>query len=290
MALRFWKTAHSAPSGEDGARTATVRIGDRTYRMTGDDDYLGHVASGSGFEPAICRLFASLIGGDDHVVDVGANIGCTALLFGELAREVDAFEPSPSTFAFLERNVRRAGAGNIRLHNVALGREAARMGLTYAPSNRSGGFLSATTRAGGDHIVEEVEVVVGDDYFRARDIAGVDFVKLDVEGFELEVLSGLRGTIEAARPVCVVEMNHWCLNAFQRVSVPDFIDALLALFPFVFAYDSGSGTRADLSDEGARYHVMYRHIVGGFAFSDIVCAYAEKRLERFRATFPAPVG
>jgi FkbM family methyltransferase len=44
---------------------------------------------------------------------VGANIGCTALLFGELEKKVYASEPSPTTFAFLEKNIAHVAQMNV---------------------------------------------------------------------------------------------------------------------------------------------------------------------------------
>ena len=44
------------------------------------------------------RLFSKLIRLTDVVLDIGANIGCTSLLFGQLASRVLSFEPSPSTW------------------------------------------------------------------------------------------------------------------------------------------------------------------------------------------------
>lgn len=86
------------------AMKSTVDIGDTMYCLVSDDDYLQNV--GSIFEPEMVALFRTLAHGT--VLDIGANIGCTALLLAALADHVHAFEPSPSTYEPLTENVRIA--------------------------------------------------------------------------------------------------------------------------------------------------------------------------------------
>jgi protein-L-isoaspartate O-methyltransferase len=97
-------------------REATVDIGGENYVITSDDDYLEHIRNG--FEPEMVKLFRALASGCEVILDVGANIGCTAILFGGLSKNVYAFEPSPTTFAFLEKNILRAGRKNVFLQNI----------------------------------------------------------------------------------------------------------------------------------------------------------------------------
>jgi predicted RNA methylase len=74
----------------------SIRIGDSVYFLASDDNYLD--AMGDNFEPHRVDLFRALIGPDDIVADIGANIGLTAILFSSLAHKVFAFEPSPSIY------------------------------------------------------------------------------------------------------------------------------------------------------------------------------------------------
>ena len=105
----------------------------------------------------------------------------------------------------------------------------------------------------------------------------VDFINIDVAGFEMNVLKGLSKTINGSKPVVVVALNHWCLNAFQRTSIPDFFDYLLSIFPFLFAID---GTKyADLKNANDRYFVMYHHIVH-FKYRHLVGAFNFNQLKR----------
>jgi FkbM family methyltransferase len=259
-----------------GERWIEARIGERTFRITSDDKYLDHI--GGEFEPDMVKLFSALIRPGDLVLDVGANIGCTSILFGQHARQVLSFEPSPSTFLLLQKNLAAAGMCNVEAVNAGLGNSAGTFELTFAPDNRSGGFVSNLTRASAGHQVEEIRIVNGDRYLGDAGIGQVDFIKIDVEGFERNVIEGLRDTIERGKPVVVLELNHWCLNVFQRTSVPDFLDFLRGVFPILYAIE-GTDAR-DLHDANDAYHVMYQHIVNNFRYPNLVGAFDRARLAR----------
>lgn len=259
-------------------REVAVKIGAKTYSIRSDDDnYLDYITGD--FEPDMAKLFACFISPESHVLDVGANIGCTSILFGSLARSVASFEPSPTTFAFLSRNVASAGMNNVQLYNFALGATPGEFELTFAPQDRSGGFVSNKTKANAGHVTERIQVETLDTFTRLHDLQRVDFMKIDVEGFEQRVLEGGRDAVQRLRPAVVLELNHWCLNAFQRITVPDFFDFLKSVFPIVLAVDGN--TVLDLRRSDDSYIVMYNHIIHR-KFRNLVGAFDEGQLARFR--------
>lgn len=209
-------------------------------------------------------------------MDVGANIGLTALLLSRLVDKVHAFEPSLSTHHWLAHNVR--AHKNVITHPIGLGKRATVSEITFAPSNRSGGYVSETTTASGGHIVERIEIRRLDDVVRDHGITDIDFIKLDVEGYELQVIGGAAATLWRHQPVIAAEMNHWCLNVLHRTALPDFIDYLCSAFPHVHAVDSGH--RLSLHDTSERYVAMYRH-VNQSRFNGLICSYDERKIERF---------
>jgi FkbM family methyltransferase len=253
-----------------------VRIGDDTFSMTSDDKYLEGLRNG--FEPHMVSLFKTLVRPNDYVLDIGANIGCTALLFGKMAKMVHAFEPSPTTYSYLLKNVRSSGLANIETKNFGLGSQRGDTQLTFARSNRAGGFVSNQTKASAGHVTEPIHLEKVDDLSIPR----VDFIKIDVEGFEKYVLQGAEVTLVRDQPVVALELNHWCLNAFQRTSVPDFLDFLRSIFPILLAVEGN--TYRDLHDESDSYLVMYHHIIQ-FKYANIVAGFSEDRLRNFRASY-----
>ncbi|TFW31949.1 FkbM family methyltransferase [Massilia horti] len=258
-----------------------TNIGGKTYRIESDDNYLDHIQGT--FEPDMVRLFDSLIKPTDTVLDIGANIGCTSILFGSRAKKVVSFEPSPSTFQFLAKNIEAAELNNVFPQNVGLGKTAGTFELTFSTNNRSGGFVSNKLQASAGHQIEAIEVVPGDSFVRQNGIGEIDFIKIDVEGFEQDVIEGLRQTISQYKPTVTLELNHWCLNVFQRTSVPDFLDYLRSVFPYLYAVESNDIRNLHNVDEA--YHVMYYHVVGGFKYPNIVGAHHASQLEKFGADF-----
>jgi len=227
----------------------------------------------------MCKLFINLIDKTHRVFDIGANIGCTSILFGQVAKEVISFEPSPTTFKFLELNVNKANLKNVTLRNIGLGNKNENLTLTFAPSNRSGGFVSNQTQASVGHIIEKIIIKNGDSITKD---ANVEFIKIDVEGFEMNVLKGLTNTIKKNKPIVVAELNHWCLNAFQRTSIPDFFDYLLSIFPILYAIDGEN--YVDLHDPSGRYTVMYHHIIH-FKYPNLVGAFDSNQVNRMLSQY-----
>lgn len=258
-------------------RTIKASIDGRPYQITSDDNYLSHIKGE--FEPKMVRLFKTLINPTDTVMDIGANIGCTALLFSDLGGRVIAFEPSPSTFKFLQDNVTNSGKKNIQALNVGLGESEGDFELTFDPQNRAGGFVSNNIQASDGHSKERIKIVRLDDL---KDIGPVQFIKIDVEGFEGHSIRGGIQTIRANKPIVVLEANHWCLNAFQRTSLPDFCDQLRSEFPLLYAVDGVN--YLDLNNSSDSYNFMYNNIVCN-RFQNVVAAFSEVQVTRFLQQF-----
>ena len=262
-------------------RELPVDIGGTEYIIASDDGYLDHIKNG--FEPEMVKLFKVLAANSETILDIGANIGCTAILFGELAQNVYAFEPSPTTFSFLEKNILKSGRKNVTPQNIGLGAEFLETTLTFSPSNRSGGFVSNKTQVEARHVTEKITIRKLDEWANSLDLqSNIDFIKIDVEGFEGDVLRGAREMLSANKPVVVLELNHWCLNAFQRTSVPDFFDLLRSIFPILLVVDGSN--YMNLHDENDSYTVMYHHILH-MRFLNIVAAFDESRLDQFRSLY-----
>ncbi len=259
-----------------------VNIGGNEYIISSDsiDNYLEYIKNG--FEPDMVKLFRVLATGSNLILDIGANIGCTSILFGELSKKVYAFEPSPTTFIFLEKNISRSGRENIFPHNIGLGEKTSESTLTFSPSFRAGGFVSNQTQPTAELITEKIVLQPLDKIVSSLNLEKIDFIKIDVEGFEGHVLRGAKQTLLSNKPVVVLELNHWCLNAFQRTSIPDFFDFLRSIFPILLAVDGS--TYMNLHDKEDSYKTMYYHIIY-FKFPNIIAAFNETQLGQFRSLY-----
>jgi FkbM family methyltransferase len=193
------------------------------------------------FEPSVVRRYRHLVSPGDVVVDIGANVGAHTLPLARAAGEsgrVVAFEPTGWAFEKL--------LANLALNPDLGGRVTAEHALLVSPgqqavpaeiysswplavgSGRSGqggqaelhpqhrGMLRGTDGA---------RAVTLDDYFAGDRQASdkpsrVDFVKLDVDGAEPDVLAGAAATIERHRPAIVIEMAPCAYeggDGFERI-------------------------------------------------------------------------
>ena len=135
-----------------------------------------------------------LVKKDAVVVDAGANMGVFSTLVASKypGATVYSFEPTPDTFATLQKNIQ--GYKNIKAFNKALGEVVGMAKLAIASSH------------GGNHIAEEgipIEVATID----SLDMK-VDFIKMDTEGYEANILKGARETIKKYKPVIAMSAYH----------------------------------------------------------------------------------
>ena len=139
---------------------------------------------------------------DDAVtVDVGANCGLYTRRLARLSRQVHAFEPSQQ----MAKLLRRTSARNVRIHEIALSDHDGDAEL-FIPQGEDGlvhGLASLEARVGssGRSIAAHVPIARLDAVID-QDVA---FVKVDVEGHELNVLNGAIELVERCQPVFLVE-------------------------------------------------------------------------------------
>lgn len=120
------------------------------------------------------------------VFDVGANHGQSAIPFSKSypLAQIYSFEPVSSNFSILESNCSRIK--QIKLINKGLGKKSgvATIGL----SNHSGGH--SLLLAGSGSRTEKITIITIDEFCQGHLIDKIDLLKIDVEGFEIDVLKG----------------------------------------------------------------------------------------------------
>lgn len=146
------------------------------------------------------------------VLDIGANVGFYSLTFSEAVGQaglVYAFEPMPHNCQKIETAIAQNHITNIHLHPVAVGNASGQLTLYVSPSNEGNtGAASVVVGTLDRTIPVEVEVVVLDDLLAAAGVARIDFIKIDIEGFELEALQGLEKYLTPPNaPVILYESN-----------------------------------------------------------------------------------
>ena len=191
-----WRALQARITG----RTGFVRDG-RVYRFRVDDvrDAIQRaLIAGDFYETPELELIARHMPQGATVLDVGANVGNHTVAFVALtgAKRVIPVEPNPRAIGLLRENLALNGVdADLSLLGVGLGSRPGRAGVRVEDRHNLGG---ATLAEGAG----EIAVVRGDDVVRER----VDFIKIDAEGMELDVLRGLERVLREHRPVLFVEI------------------------------------------------------------------------------------
>lgn len=144
-------------------------------------------------------------------VDVGAAMGHYSWILARKSDSVYAFEPGDQHYKFLSRNVYLS---NIHLVNAAVGAVCGEA-LLFSLGEGEVANHTATVSVANPLVVKDgarskpVELV-SLDHFLGRVTGSVDFIKIDVEGFENDVLAGAAEIIARHRPVvlCEIEIRH----------------------------------------------------------------------------------
>jgi FkbM family methyltransferase len=152
-------------------------------------------------------LLEKLISSGNTVLDIGAYIGTHTLAFSEFVGpkgRVHSFEPQPKAFFALEQCIAENGLENVSLHQLAVGeRNAALKASNTINTEHNAGSFSLMDAAEA----EENETAITIRTIDSLNLDACDFIKADVEGMEISVLSGARQTILKFRPLIACECN-----------------------------------------------------------------------------------
>jgi len=159
--------------------------------------------------------FARYLADDGVVLDVGAHAGQFSKLFAALVPQgrVYAFEPGSYALSILRKTIRFKGLGNVRIAPFGLGSRAGFFPLSLPLKKRGSvgygaGFVGDAALEPRQSVSETIEIRILDEFIEAENIARVDFIKADIEGFELEMLRGAAQLLARDHPAVFIEINH----------------------------------------------------------------------------------
>src|SRR5260221_5026119 len=163
------------------------------------------------FETSELRFVESYLKAGMTVLDIEAHHGLYSLLaskrVGKSGR-VRSFEPSPRERKFLKQNLGINRCRNVQVESFALGSCAGRAELFLVEGIEDGCNSLRPPAAEVTTTKLPIEVRSLDEYLEQRSIEKVDFIKLDVEGAEIEVLRGATRLLQAdKRPVILAEVQ-----------------------------------------------------------------------------------
>lgn len=142
---------------------------------------------------------------NDVVIDIGANVGKVSLLLSRKAKQVFAFEPEETNYNTILRNIKLNNIKNIQVIKKAVTDSTKK---TYLEISNASTCHQISTKPTTN--TKEIESISLDDYFGNQKI---DFIKIDAEGSEPEILRGMANMIKQnPQLIIVIEYNRIILR------------------------------------------------------------------------------
>jgi FkbM family methyltransferase len=150
-------------------------------------------------------VFKRFIRPDDVVYDIGANFGWTTALAASLASHVYAFEPTSTALRLLRATA--AGRPNVTVYPIAMGDSDDQIDCYVSSQGNMSTVGSPNQFAPTVRSVEKVAIRKLDSLIQSDHLPLPDFLKCDVEGYELKVFTGARETLRQASPIVFFEFG-----------------------------------------------------------------------------------
>jgi len=263
-----------------------VGIAGRRWRVAGDPDdtYFQWASAHAKGMAEIHAIAAAILPPDGVAMDIGANIGLSALVLGALlpAGRVVAVEPSPRTVQALRQTLAlNRMAGRVAVEAVAVSAAAGEVRFHADAAHSAGSKIVFDGTMDGPALpAVTVPVTTLDALVAAHALPRLDLVKVDVEGFEGDVLDGAAAAIARFRPAFILEFNAWTLLCNRNANPRTVLEDWLARFPVVHAF-RGQQAPERVRPEGA-LAFLHDHLVLRRCADDLVLSFDDAWVARWR--------
>lgn len=179
------------------------------------------------FEYHTHKIIKRLVKKNDYVLDIGANIGAHTLFIAKYVGnngKVIAFEPMPFAREKLYKNITLNSFKNIVVENIAL----SDVNLSQQKVNFQYSWPLNSGSASDQRQDAIIDFMTLDNYINANSIPKVDFIKLDVDGYEAKVIKGAEGILKRFMPDIIMELGTYTLSSVgdDAATLIDFLYGL----------------------------------------------------------------
>jgi FkbM family methyltransferase len=175
-----------------------------------EDVIQSHHAKGEFYELEELSIIQHYVRQGSVILEVGSNVGNHILFYEKFLnpQKIIAIEPNPIAIRVLNVNLNLNSCSTVDLSYLGIGLSDRKFkaNISYPQNNWGGARLIFDDR-------NEIPVETGDRLFSQQNI---DFIKIDVEGEEIQVLKGLELTIQRSRPLIFIEIFNENIEDFER--------------------------------------------------------------------------
>jgi FkbM family methyltransferase len=209
---------------------------------------------------------------DATIFDVGANIGVTAALLATASPRgrLFAFEPGARTYPYLLATIEANKLANCHTEQIGLGTSSGE--VDFLSDARSGAFshmaLDGVSLGGSNG---RVKIKTVDEVVSELKLARLDLIKIDVEGFELDVLQGAQSTLARLMPQVFLEFNVFTLIAYGGQNPRHVLERLKRTFPHVYCFDGG--VLHEITNEASVLAFIHDNLIERRCLDDLFCTF-----------------
>lgn len=184
---------------------------------TSADNYIENSILTTGtYESEIHKIISFSLKPGEVALDIGCNLGLQSLRMSKIvgaSGKIISFEPLDYLRKKSKRNFHLNNANNINLLPYALSDKEDTLEITIDENIFNQGTFSLLQQPTGNS-KQVIPIKIGDDLEEIKSLTTLSLVKIDVEGFEFNVLKGLESTLERFRPRIIFEYdkNYWQRN------------------------------------------------------------------------------
>ena len=170
-------------------------------------------------EPESTEMIKKILNEGSTVIDIGANIGYYALMESRLVGNkgaVYAIEPSPRNFNCLKSNIELNGYRNIKAYQIAIGDRIGKAKMNISPHSNLNSLVDQKNKK----IIGRIDVdITSLDYFLKKK-KNPDFIRMDVEGYECNIIRGMKNILKKKRPLKLfIELHPHIMYKEQTINV-----------------------------------------------------------------------
>ncbi len=191
-------------------------------------DYIGHFFY-FGCKDIEQSKLMNLINDGDFIIDVGTNYGTSLLQFANLIGgkgRVFGFEPDPTNFEICKQNIQINPFTNLYVENFGLGNKECDVNLVIETESNRGSSRISKNINGNEF--QQIKIIRFDNWIKEKKIEKINLIKIDVEGYEMEVLKGAEQSIKKFKPILFIELDDKNLK-LQNSSAKELISFLINL-------------------------------------------------------------
>lgn len=159
------------------------------------------------------------------ILDVGANIGGYSLIAHKFLKNatIYSFEPVLNTFNLLKNNTEHISDKTINLINKGLYKENIKKQINLYPAHTHSSLFDIKGINNSVKETVEIDLISGDNFMRDNNIEYIDFLKLDVEGAEMDVLNGVENALKN-KTIRLIQFEYGYINITTKNLLVDYYD------------------------------------------------------------------